>query len=323
MNIMANLKQIADVLNTTEDDEVMASLPLFHAFGLTVTQFMPLIEGLPLVCHADPRDALGRAKGIAKYKATVLFGTSTFFRLYCRNKKVHPLMLGSLRLTISGAEKLNQAVRDTFKTKLNKDIYEGYGATETTPVAGINIAAVLSTDDWKIQVGDKPGTIGMPLPGASFKIVDPNNFEKLATDEDGMILIGGAQVMQGYLNNAADGNNKTQQVIKVIDGIRWYDTGDKGHLGLDGFLTIVDRYSRFAKLGGEMISLGLVEAKVQAAIKLSLQSVQSDLEASSVSTLEDSSYNPLEDSFEEIEVIAVIFQTTKKVKKLYCCVKSN
>ena len=261
-NIMANLKQIADVLNTREQDVVMASLPLFHAFGLTVTQFMPLIEAMPVVCHADPTDALATAKAIATYKATIMCGTSTFLRLYCRNPKVHPLMLDSLRVVVSGAEKLNPAVRDAFKTKFNKEIYEGYGATETTPVASVNIPAVLSTEDWKVQEGNKLGTVGMPLPGTSFKIVDPDTFEELPTGTDGMILIGGAQVMQGYLNNS----EKTQQVIREIDGMRWYISGDKGHLDSDGFLTIVDRYSRFAKLGGEMISLTAVEASVQEVI---------------------------------------------------------
>ncbi len=262
MNIMANLKQIADVLNTREDDVVMASLPLFHAFGLTVTQFMPLIEAMPLVCHADPTDAEGTAKAVAKYRATIMCGTSTFLRLYCRNTKVHPLMFDSLRIVVSGAEKLNPAVRSAFKLKFNKEIYEGYGATETTPVAGVNIPTVLSTDDWKVQIGDKPGTVGMPLPGTSFKIVDPETFDELPTDEDGMILIGGAQVMQGYLKN----HEKTEQTIREIDGVRWYITGDKGHLDRDGFLTIVDRYSRFAKVGGEMISLSAVEQKVQESI---------------------------------------------------------
>jgi acyl-[acyl-carrier-protein]-phospholipid O-acyltransferase/long-chain-fatty-acid--[acyl-carrier-protein] ligase len=292
MNIMANLKQIADVLNTREDDVVMASLPLFHAFGLTVTQFMPLIEGMPLVCHADPTDALACAKAVAKYRATIMCGTSTFLRLYCRNNKVHPLMLESLRITVSGAEKLNPAVREAFKSKFNKDIYEGYGATETTPVAGVNIPAVLSTEDWKVQVGDKPGTVGMPLPGTSFKIVDPDSFEELPTDEDGMILIGGAQVMQGYLNNP----EKTHQVIKEIDGIRWYVTGDKGHLDKDGFLTIVDRYSRFAKLGGEMISLSVVESNVQKAIQASIHDESEQVD--------------------DIEVIAVNLPDDKKGEKI-------
>jgi acyl-[acyl-carrier-protein]-phospholipid O-acyltransferase/long-chain-fatty-acid--[acyl-carrier-protein] ligase len=109
-----------------------------------------------------------------------------------------------------------------------------------------------------VQVGQKIGTIGMALPGTAFKIVDPESFETLKIGEDGMILISGAQVMQEYLKN----EEKTDEVIKEIDGIRWYVTGDKGHVDEDGFLTIVDRYSRFAKIAGEMVSLGLVEAQI-------------------------------------------------------------
>lgn len=265
-NIMANIKQIADVLNTQHNDSVMASLPLFHAFGLTVTQFMPLIEGLPMVCHADPTDALGIAKAVAKYKVTILCGTSTFLRLYCRNNNVHPLMMESLRIVVSGAEKLNPDVRAAFKMKFNRDIYEGYGTTETTPVASVNIPDAMDYGNYRIQKGGKLGSVGMPLPGTTFKVVDPESFVELPTGEDGMILIGGVQVMQGYLNNP----EKTEQVIRNIDGLRWYVTGDKGHLDADGYLTIVDRYSRFAKLGGEMISLAAVEQRVVEALKTQL-----------------------------------------------------
>lgn len=254
-NIMANVKQISDVLNTTENDVVMASLPLFHAFGLTVTQFMPLIEGLPMVCHPDPTDALGIAKSTAKYQGTIFLGTSTFLRLFTRNSKVHPLMFESLRLVVAGAEKLRADVREQFKLKFNKEVLEGYGATETTPVASVNLPDALDTNHWTVQQGGKLGTVGMALPGSSFKIVDPDSWEVLPTGEEGMILIGGSQVMKGYLNNI----DLTEDVIRHIDGQRWYITGDKGRLDEDGYLTIVDRYSRFAKIGGEMISLTKVE----------------------------------------------------------------
>ncbi|WP_086929610.1 acyl-[ACP]--phospholipid O-acyltransferase [Agarilytica rhodophyticola] len=279
VNFMANLKQISDVLNMEDKDVVMASLPLFHAFGLTVTQFLPLIEGLPLVCHPDPTDVVGISKAVAKYRATIMCGTSTFLRLYCRNSKVHPLMLNSLRVVISGAEKLNPEVRQAFKLKFNKDIFEGYGATETTPVAGVNLPDSLDINYWKVQLGGKIGTVGMPLPGTSFKIVDPETWQELPTDTDGMILIGGAQVMQGYLNNT----EKTEEVIKYINNTRWYVTGDKGRLDSDGFLTIVDRYSRFAKLGGEMISLAAVEN----AICSSLQQQYPELEVVAINLPDD------------------------------------
>ncbi|OOZ37157.1 MFS transporter [Solemya velesiana gill symbiont] len=185
-NIMGNIRQISDVLNVQDDDRVMATLPLFHAFGLTVTGFMPLVEGMPAICHPDPTDALNIAKAISGYQAAVFCGTSTFLRLFVRNKRVHPLMLDSIRLVVAGAERLNLEVADAFQLKFHKPIYEGYGATETSPVASVNIPDRIDPSDW----------------------------------------------------------------------------GDKGHIDADGFLTIVDRYSRFAKIGGEMISLGAVEGGI-------------------------------------------------------------
>lgn len=261
-NFIANIKQISDVLRTREDDVVMGSLPPFHSFGLTVTTFLPLIEGVPVVCHPDPTDVLNISKAVSKHKVTLLCATATFLRLYTRNKKVQPLMLNSLRTVVAGAERLPETVRTEFKTKFNKDIYEGYGATETTPVASVNIPDKLDPNDWRVQQGNKPGTVGMPLPGCAFRIVDPVSLEGLATGESGLILISGNQVMSGYLNDTA----KTQEVIIELDGRRWYKTGDKGYVDSDGFLSIVDRYSRFAKVGGEMVSLTSVEQGVSTAL---------------------------------------------------------
>ncbi|WP_415885369.1 acyl-[ACP]--phospholipid O-acyltransferase [Neptuniibacter sp. QD37_6] len=258
-NIMANLRQTADVLNVRDDDCIMATLPLFHAFGLTVTCFMPLIEDMPVVCHPDPTDAVKIGKGVARYKATLMCATSTFMRLYARNKRVHPLMFQSLRTVVAGAEKLDPKVRDLFESKFHVPVVEGYGSTETTPVASTNLPDSLDTDWWSVQVGNKPGTVGMALPGSTFRIVDPDTLEELPTGEDGLILIGGTQIMQGYLNN----REKTEAAVVEMDGLRWYLSGDKGHVDEDGFLTIVDRYSRFAKIGGEMVSLTSVEGQVR------------------------------------------------------------
>jgi acyl-[acyl-carrier-protein]-phospholipid O-acyltransferase/long-chain-fatty-acid--[acyl-carrier-protein] ligase len=257
-NMMGNIKQITTLLNPTDEDVMLGTLPIFHSFGLTVTTLLPLIEGIPVACHPDPTDGFGIGKMAAKYEATMLFATATFFRLYTRNRKLHPLMFKSLRMVVAGAEKLPNEIREAFKKKFGKNIYEGYGATETTPVASVNIPDVLMQDSWKAQVGNKAGTVGLPLPGSSFKIVDPESFEALSTGEEGMILIGGTQIMKGYIGDP----EKTASVIKEIDGIRWYVTGDKGRLDEDGFLTIVDRYSRFAKVAGEMVSLGLVEREI-------------------------------------------------------------
>ena len=261
-NLMGNIKQFVNVVNPNSQDVVLGTLPIFHSFGLTVTTLMPLIEGVPVVCHPDPTDGLGIAKLAVKYEATFLFATATFFRLYARNRKIHPLMFANLRMVIAGAEKLPLEIRTLFKERFGHTIYEGYGATETTPVASCNIHDAIVPDTYHVQVGQKIGTVGLAIPGSSFMIVDPESFEPLPTGEDGMILIGGTQVMKGYLGD----EEKTASVIKEIEGIRWYITGDKGHVDEDGFLTIVDRYSRFAKIGGEMVSLGLVEAEINTII---------------------------------------------------------
>jgi len=258
-NMMGNIKQTTTLLNPTDEDVMLGTLPIFHSFGLTVTTLLPLIEGIPVACHPDPTDGFAIGKMAAKYEATILFATGTFLRLYTRNRKLIPLMFKNLRMVIAGAEKLPVEIREEFKKKFGHDIYEGYGATETTPVASCNIPDVLMLDSWKPQIGQKIGTVGLPLPGSAFRIVDPESFETLETGEEGMILIGGTQIMKGYLGDP----EKTASVIREIDGIRWYITGDKGRLDEDSFLTIVDRYSRFAKLAGEMVSLGLVEGEIR------------------------------------------------------------
>ena len=170
-----------------------------------------------------------------------------------------PILLEPLRVVVAGAEKLPAHVRQEFQLKFNKPIYEGYGATETTPVASVNIPDAVDTGSWRIQVGHREGSVGLPLPGTSFKIVDPDTREELPLGEDGMICISGNQVMLGYL----DDDDRTSEVIFEQDGMRWYETGDKGHLTSEGFLIIVDRYSRFAKIGGEMVSLAAVEEQAR------------------------------------------------------------
>lgn len=258
-NIMANLRQVSDVLNARDNDRIMATLPLFHAFGLTVTGLMPLVEGIPVICHPDPTDALNIGRAVAKYRATLMCATSTFLRLYTRNRRIHPLHFSSLRAVIAGAEKLDSTVRDNFQQRFMVPVIEGYGTTETTPVACVNLPSHLDRDSGREQEANRPGTVGMALPGTTIRIVDPQTLEPLATGEDGLILIGGAQIMQGYLNDP----QRTESVLVEQPPMRWYKTGDKGHLDEDGFLTVVDRYSRFAKLGGEMVSLSAVENKIR------------------------------------------------------------
>ena len=257
-NIVGNIKQINSLIAPSDKDVVLGTLPIFHSLGLTVTTLFPLLESVPVVCHPDPTDGYAIGKLAYKYSATMLFATATFYRLYTRNKKLNPLMFESLRLCIAGAEKLPNEIREAFRGRFGKEIYEGYGATETAPVATINIPDRLRRDTYKVQKGNSIGSVGMPLVGTLIKIVDPESFKELAVGDEGMILIGGVQVMKGYLKD----EQKTASVIKKIDGVRYYVTGDKGRVDSEGFLTIVDRYSRFAKIGGEMVSLGLVESLI-------------------------------------------------------------
>ncbi|WP_075187767.1 acyl-[ACP]--phospholipid O-acyltransferase [Teredinibacter haidensis] len=290
-NIQANIQQTLHVLNPEQDDIMLGNLPLFHAFGLTATLFLPLLNGIPAVFHGDPTDVVGTAKLVARYKATLMFGTSTFFRLYVKNRNVHPLMLDSLRLVVSGAEKLNAQVQKNFFEKFSKPIYEGYGATEATPVVSVNLPDQLDVQSFKVHQGSRPGSVGMPLPGTSMRIVDPETFEPLPTGEAGMILIGGVQIMQGYLKDT----ERTHSVLLQMDGQRWYITGDKGKVDEDGFLFILDRYSRFAKIGGEMISMGKTEQIIY------------ELYAES---------RPAEQSDDELEIALVSIEDEKRGEKL-------
>ncbi len=257
-NLLTNIKQISDLLNFRKKDVILNSLPIFHSFGLTVTTLLPLCTGIKMVSVPDPTDGATVGKMAARYRASILFGTSTFFRLYVRNKKLQPLMFQSVRMVVAGAEKLKADVKEAFRMKFGLDIYEGYGTTETAPVASVNMPNVLERDSLKELTFNRVGSVGMPLPGTIIKIVDPISLEELPTGEDGLIVIGGGQVMKGYLND----EEKTAEVIAEIEGIRYYKTGDKGHIDELGFVHIVDRYSRFAKIGGEMISLGAVEEQL-------------------------------------------------------------
>ncbi|MCQ2099597.1 acyl-[acyl-carrier-protein]-phospholipid O-acyltransferase / long-chain-fatty-acid--[acyl-carrier-protein] ligase [Fibrobacter sp. UWH9] len=258
-NLMGNIQQLACILNVSRGDVMLSELPLFHSFGLTVTTILNLVEGCPIVTVADPTDVKTMARVCCEFHVSFLVATPTFLRAFTVSRYVHPLVFKSVRLIIAGAEALRPELATAFRLKFGKEIFEGYGCTETAPVASVNTENTLLNDYTTMQLNNKPGTVGPALPGTQFLIVDPETNEPLPTGEAGMILIGGCQVMKGYLKDP----DRTKAAIVNLDGIRYYRTGDKGYLDQDGFLTIVDRYSRFAKLGGEMISLGAVEKKIQ------------------------------------------------------------
>ena len=258
-NILSNIDQVSSVTGIMDNDVMLNNLPLFHAFGLTVTTFLPLLKGIPMLCCPDPTKVSEIAKLIFKHKVTINCSTSSLLGLYVRNAMIHSQMLASLRLVIAGAEKLSPEVYQHFKDKFNLEIYEGYGATEVAPVASCNLPDAISPIDWHVHKANKPGSVGLPLPGCAFRIVDPVTLEELPNGKDGLILIGGTQVMQGYLNLP----EKTKEVLIQDGDFCWYKTGDKGHLDQNGFLTITDRYSRFEKIAREMIRLSQVEQEWQ------------------------------------------------------------
>lgn len=257
-NIMGNIYQCIDALSIKGTDVVLSSLPPFHAFGLTVTTFLPLIAGIPSITCPDPTDSVSVAKAVARNKITIMCATSSFLGIYARNPKLEGIMFESLRLVVAGAERLKDEVRQNFTQKFNKPIYEGYGATETTPVASVNLPTCIDEVYWELHKANKIGSVGLPLPGTAVRIVNPETLNELPIGESGLVLIGGHQVMVGYL----DDEKRTKDVILDSDGIRWYKSGDKGYVDEDGFLHIVDRYARFAKIGGEMVSLGALESQI-------------------------------------------------------------
>ncbi|WP_119344596.1 AMP-binding protein [Facilibium subflavum] len=251
-NILGNIKQSMIILGAKSNDSILSILPIFHAFGMTATTLLPLLEGVFMVCHPDPTDAAMLGILAEKYKPTILCGTSTFFRMYSRSRQLQSEQFASLNFVVAGAEKLLPEVRTMFEKKFNKVIYEGYGTTELSPVASVN------QPDTKDKIHNKIGTVGSAVPGGRFMIIDPESKKELPIGEAGMITFGGVNVMKGYLHDP----EKTNEVIFKRDRIRWYQTGDKGSLDEDGYLTILDRYSRFAKLAGEMVSLSVVESEI-------------------------------------------------------------
>ena len=254
-NILINAKQTSSIMNIRQTDSVLSCLPLFHAFGLTGTTLMPLIEGIPLIFHPDPTDAAGVAKAIALNEITVLCSTSTFLSLYIRHSRVEAIMFRTLRLVVSGAEKLSATIEKQFYDKFGLHVLEGYGTTETAPVVSINLPDILIPKYYHVQQGYKPGAVGLPVPGTSIHIVNPKTLEQLPPGESGLILVAGPQLMKGYFHQP----EQTKEIIIHKNNTRWYKTGDQGFLDEDGYLTITDRYSRFAKIAGEMVSLSHVE----------------------------------------------------------------
>ena len=240
-NIGSNIEQLEQVFGLGSKDCVLGVLPFFHSFGFTGTLCMPAVVGVGAIYHPNPLDAKTIGPLVRDYSVTFLLATPTFLQLYMRG--CAPEDFGSLRVVMTGAEKLPDRLSTAFEEQFDIRPLEGYGCTECSPAVAVN------THDFRSagfrQVGGKRGKIGHPLSGVSVRIVDPDTHAPLPMGQPGLMLVRGPNVMQGYLGKP----EKTSEVLR--DG--WYTTGDIAAFDEDGFLQITDRLSRFSKIGGEMV----------------------------------------------------------------------
>lgn len=240
-NILSNLEMVLSSFRVYPNDRLCAILPFFHSFGLTCTLWLPILVGVPVSYVPNPLDGKLVGQTVRQDKATLLFATPTFLLNYLRRCEKEDF--ATLRFVVAGAEKLKVALIDAFEQKFGIRPREGYGATELSPLAALNVPDV--EVDKVLHIGTKEGSAGHSIPGLAVRVVHPETGELLGFDEPGVLWVKGANVMKGYLNNP----EKTAQVVK--DG--WYNTGDIVTVDEDGFITIRDRLSRFSKIGGEMV----------------------------------------------------------------------
>jgi acyl-[acyl-carrier-protein]-phospholipid O-acyltransferase/long-chain-fatty-acid--[acyl-carrier-protein] ligase len=240
-NISHNVDAIERAVHLDSHDTVLGVLPFFHSFGYSVTLWATSTLGPRGVYHFNPLDAKQVGKLAEKYKATVLLGTPTFLRGYMR--RVTPEQFKTLDVVVVGAEKMPADLFDAFEKKFGSRPVEGYGTTELSPLVSVNIPPSRSQAVW--QIDRLEGSVGRPLPGVAARVVEPDTDHELGVGEDGMLLITGPNVMQGYANLP----EKTKASLN--DG--WYVTGDIAHIDSEGFIHITGRLSRFSKIGGEMV----------------------------------------------------------------------
>jgi acyl-[acyl-carrier-protein]-phospholipid O-acyltransferase/long-chain-fatty-acid--[acyl-carrier-protein] ligase len=233
-NILANVEQVRAHIDLTTSDVVFNPLPTFHSFGLTVGALMPLYLGVKEVLHPTPRQPHEIVRRIKHHRATILLATDTFVSQYARCADAEEL--NSLRLAVCGAERLRDETRQLFRRKYTVELLEGYGVTETSPVIAANQPGM-----------NRAGTVGHLLPAIEARIEPVEGIR-----DAGRLYVRGPNVMLGYIQVDRPG-----EITPPPDG--WHDTGDVVTTDDDGYLSIRGRLKRFAKVGGESVSLSVVE----------------------------------------------------------------
>jgi acyl-[acyl-carrier-protein]-phospholipid O-acyltransferase/long-chain-fatty-acid--[acyl-carrier-protein] ligase len=237
-NISSNIENFGNYVKISESDILLANLVFFHVFGLTANLWVAFYYGMTMVTYANPLDFQTISNIARDEKPTLMVGTPSFFWGYLQ--KSDPGDFKTLRLMVAGADKCPDALREGYMKKHGVTLLEGYGATETSPVISVNSYEY-----------NRPGSTGKVIPNTQVRIENFETGETCETGEVGKILVKGDCVMKGYY----DDPELTAEVL--VDG--WYNTGDMGFFDEDGFLWHAGRFKRFAKVGGEMVSLVKVE----------------------------------------------------------------
>lgn len=249
-NIVGSLMQFEEIGLFTPRDTLFGCLPLFHAFGQTVGLWLPLCQDRRVVTSPSPLDGAAVVKAIREGKPNVIIGTPTFYRLWLR--KAESGDFDSVRLALAGAEKLPEDLTKAFEASTGKQLFEGYGLTETSPVVSINRPdPPLGFAAQSVQEGSRPGSAGRLLPGIAAQVLDPETGRPSGPDEPGMLYLRGVNIFGGYL----DAPEASNEVLHA----GWFRTGDLARFDEDGFLYIEGRLSRFSKIGGEMVPHGAIE----------------------------------------------------------------